>query len=416
MLATDALSGPIRYGLQALGLVGLSYAPFLAVAALVAAYVVTAFGSLRRDAIALAILALPAFWLPYALLLGQPPAQVAFGLYTWMPVFLGMVVVATGAAGAALRLVAFVWAVAVAGVLANLAFRFPWVGESYEIFGVQAEFAREWQAFGVDRLPGFSRASFTAANQIAIGGALLLAGAMPSARKVVVWLVSVVAIGLTTSKAPLAAMFAAPLFLLLHDRLPGRSRFRFSQFVIGGLLAVAIGLPVAALLGLRFGEGGNLAFLSFGSVVARMEEMWPRAYALLDPAWPRLLLGVGFGGIGAGQAYFDPARFSPGDNLFVFLATTFGVGALVFVVAFWRGDAALFEATPPRHRLFFLLAMLVLILGAMANVVESVLSGFLLGLVAGKALDPRAAAGEAARSLPVRRPGGPPPLVTPVRI
>jgi hypothetical protein len=50
------------------------------------------------------------------------------------------------------------------------------VGESYEILGMQAEFAREWQAFGVERLPGFSRASFTAANQIAIGGSLLLAG------------------------------------------------------------------------------------------------------------------------------------------------------------------------------------------------------------------------------------------------
>ncbi|WP_336799387.1 hypothetical protein [Kaistia sp. MMO-174] len=415
MLATDALGGPIRYGLQALGLVGISYAPFLAVAALVAAYALTALGSLRRDAVALAISALPAVWLSYALLLGQPPAQVAFGLYTWMPVFLGMVVVATGATGGALRLVALVWGVAVAGVLANLAYRFPWVGGSYEIFGVQAEFAREWQAFGVDRLPGFSRASFTAANQIAIGGALLLAGSMPPARKVVVWLVSVVAIGLTTSKAPLAVMFAAPLCLLLHDRLPGRSRFRFSQSVIGCLLAVAIGLPVAARLGLRFGEGGNLAFLSLGSVVARMEEMWPRAYALLDPVWPRLLLGVGFGGIGAGQAYFDPARFSPGDNLFVFLVATFGVGALVFVAAFWRGNATLFEAAPPRHRLFFLLAMLVLILGTMANVVESALSGFLLGLIAGKALDPRAAAGESVLSPSLRRPGGP-ALVAPVRI
>ncbi|MBN9057825.1 MAG: hypothetical protein J0H21_01320, partial [Rhizobiales bacterium] len=108
MLATDALGGPIRYGLQALGLVGISYAPFLAVAALVAAYALTALGSLRRDAVALAISALPAVWLSYALLLGQPPAQVAFGLYTWMPVFLGMVVVATGATGGALRLVALV--------------------------------------------------------------------------------------------------------------------------------------------------------------------------------------------------------------------------------------------------------------------------------------------------------------------
>lgn len=414
MLANDALGGPIRYGLQPLGLVGLSYAPTFAAAAVVAAYVAVALCSLRVDAIALAIVALSALWLPYALLLGQPTAQVAFGYYTWMPVFLGMVVVAAGATGPALRLVALVWGIAVVGVLVNRLLPFPWVGESYEILGVEADFAREWQAFGVERLPGFSRASFTAANQIAIAGALLCAGGMPRGKRLAVWLVSMVAIGLTTSKAPLAAMAVVPACLLVHDRLSGRARFRFGQFVIGGLLAVAIGLPVAALLGLRFGESGNLAFLSLGSVGARMEEMWPRAYALLDPAWPRLALGVGFGGIGAGQAYFDPARFSPGDNLFVFLAATFGVGALLFVAAFWRGNASLFRAAAPTHRVFFLVAMLVLVLGAMANVVESVLSGLLLGLLAGKALDPQAAIGVPAAERPFRRSRL--PLAAPVRV
>ncbi|WEK52484.1 MAG: hypothetical protein P0Y66_11140 [Candidatus Kaistia colombiensis] len=411
MLANDALGGPVRFFLAPLGLVGLSYAPFLVALAVIAVHSLTALLSLRRDAIAMAAFFLSGVWLFHALLLGLSPAQVAFGFYTWMPFFLGMLVVALGAWNAALRMVALVWGVAVLGVLANAAFRFPWVGESYEILGVRAEFARQWQVFGIERLPGLSRASFTAANQIAIGGALLLAGQMPRLQKLAIWLASALAIGLTTSKAPLAALFVAPLCLLAYDRLSGRPRFRFSQAVIFGLLAVAIGLPVAALLGLRFGESGNLAFLSLGSVGVRMDEMWPRAYALLDPSWPRLVLGVGFGGIGAGQAYFDPARFSPGDNLFVFVYATFGVGSLLFVAAFWRGNAALFRVAPPVHRDFFLVAMLVLVLGAMANIVESVLSGFLLGLLAGRAADPQAAIGAIAARI---RPGV--PLGAPVRI
>jgi hypothetical protein len=394
MLANDALGGPVRYALAPIGLVGLSYAPFLIAAVPILAYGLAALMTLRPDAIAIAIFLPALLWLSYALLLGVPKAQAAFGLYTWVPFFLGMLAVATGARALALRLIAGVWTVAVIGVLANALMPFPWVGESYEILGVQAEFAREWQAFGVERLPGFSRASFTAANQIAIGGALLIAGEIRRAAKLAIWLLSVLGIALTTSKAPLAAILVAPLCLALYDRLAAARRFRFSQWIIGGLLAVAIGLPLAALVGFRFGESGNLAFLSLGSVGVRMDEMWPRAYALLEPYWPRLALGVGFGGIGAGQAYFDAARFSPGDNLFVFLFVTFGFGSLLFAAPFWRGSRWLFQSSPAVHRELFLVAILVLVLGAMANIVESVIPGFLLGLLAGKAPDPRAAAFE----------------------
>lgn len=402
MLASDALGGPVRYALAPIGLVGLSYAPFLIAAVLILAYGLAALATLRPDAIAIAIFLPALLWLPYALLLGLPKAQVAFGFYTWVPFFLGMLAVAAGARATALRLVAGVWAVAVIGVLANAWMPFPWVGESYEILGVHAEFAREWQAFGVERLPGFSRASFTAANQIAIGGALLLAGEMRRAAKLAIWLLSVLAIALTTSKAPLAAILVAPLCLALYDRLAAIRRFRFSQCVMGGLFVFAIGLPLAALLGFRFGDSRNLAFLSLGSVGVRMDEMWPRAYALLEPFWPRLALGVGFGGIGAGQAYFDAARFSPGDNLFVFLFVTFGFGSLMFAAPFWRGNRWLFQAAPAVHRELFLVAILVLVLGAMANIVESVIPGFLLGLLAGKAIDPRAAALD---GLPAMSPG-----------
>ena len=416
MLATDALGGPIRYGLAPLGLIGLSYAPFLVAAAVVAVYGLARLAFLRFDAVALFLGLTSAFWLPYALLLGLPLQQVAFGYYTWMPVFLGMVIAAVGVWSEALRGIEWVWGVAVLGVFANLLFRFPWVGESYEILGVQAEFAREWQAFGVERLPGFSRASFTAANQIAVAGCLLLAGPLARRTRLAVWLLSIAAIALTTSKAPLAAMLLAPLCLHLYDRLEGRRRFGFSQFVIGLLLAAAIGLPIAALLGFRLSESGNLAFLSLGSIGVRMDEMWPRAYALLDPPWPRLALGLGFGGIGAGQAYFDSTRFSPGDNLFVFLYASFGIASLIFLAAFWRGNAVLFRLAPAVHREMLLVAMLVLGLGAMANVVESVIPGILLGMLVGKALDPIAVIGgvERAKAAPLPRPGV--GSATPVRI
>jgi len=176
MLATDALGGPIRYGLAPLGLVGLSYAPFLVAAAVIAAYALAQLGLLRFDTVALFLLLISALWLPYALLLELPLQQVAFGYYTWMPVFLGMVIVTVGIRDEALRMIEWLWGVAVLGVFANLLFRFPWVGESYEILGVRAEFAREWQAFGVERLPGFRGQAFRPPTRSPLPGACLSLG------------------------------------------------------------------------------------------------------------------------------------------------------------------------------------------------------------------------------------------------
>ncbi|BCP52714.1 hypothetical protein K32_13310 [Kaistia sp. 32K] len=414
LMASDALGGPLRYGLSQLGLVGLSYAPILVAAAVVVAYLGLRFGSLRADPAAIAIFAISTLWLFHALWLGRAPLQAAFGLYTFMPLFLGMLVVAVGGLPAVLRMVGALWWIAVLGVFVSAVVWFPWHGQSYEILGVKTVFARSWSAFEVERLPGFSRASFTAANQIALGGALLLVGRLGRPAKVAVWIVSLAAVWLTTSKAPLVAVLLTPLFVAFFDhagRRPGAFERRQGLLVL--LLAILIGLPVAALLGLRLPQWGNAGFLSLGSLNLRLADMWPRAFALLDPPWPHLLLGLGFGGIGAGQAYFDPARYSAADNLFVFLYASFGIGSALFLLAFLQGNRALAAAAPAVFRKVFVLAAVLLVIGMMSNVVESILPAFLLGLLAGKALDPLAAAGLAA---PVRSSGVAANLPAPVRV
>jgi hypothetical protein len=418
LLASDALGGPLRYGLSQLGLLELSYAPILAATLVAAFYCVAQLCALRADAVAIAIFVLSGIWLPYALMLGRPPLQVVFGYYTWMPLFLGMVVVAVGGLASALRLVAAIWWVAVLGVFVSALVWLPWLGESYEIFGVRTQFARAWSAFGIQRLPGFSRASFTAANQIALGCALLLAGQLGMAPKVAIWLVSLAAVWLTTSKAPLIAVLLTPLFIVLTDRV-GRWRdggFGVRQVVLAGLLSVAIALPVSALLGLRLPQSGHFGFLSLGSLGLRMADMWPRAFALLDPPWPRLVLGLGFGGIGAGQAYFDPAQYSAADNLFLFLYASFGLGALFFLAAFLQGNRVLAELAPTLFRALAIAAAALLVIGMMSNVVESVVPALLLGLLAGKALDPLASAGRVGRLSAPDEAAGPAIVAAPVRV
>ncbi|ODT15900.1 MAG: hypothetical protein ABS35_30060 [Kaistia sp. SCN 65-12] len=398
LLAGDALGGPLRYGLAQSGLLAIAYLPILVAALVVCGYAAAQGACLRADRTAIAIGLVVAFYLPYALWLGRAPLQVAFGTYTFMPLFLGMVTVATGGSGAALVLVAALWWGAVPGVLASAVIDLPWVGASYEILGVKAQFARAWSAFGHQRLPGLSRASFTAANQIAAACALLLVGRFAFRAKVGIWGLSLAAVWLTTSKAPLVAVAVLPLAILLHDRAARstEARHRGDQWVLAGLLFVVVALPLAAWLGLRIPAMGHLGFLSLGSLGLRMVSMWPGALALLDPPWPRLFLGLGFGGIGSGQAYFDPARYSAADNLFVFLLVTFGLASLLLVAVVLRGNRELAFRAPALARRFHVVAVVVLIIGMMSNVVESVVPALLLGMLAGKALDPWAVTAEAA--------------------
>jgi hypothetical protein len=399
LLAGDALGGPLRYWLARSGLLELAYLPILAAALVVAAYVAAQCACLRADRTAIALGIVLAFYLPYALVLGRAPPQAVFGAYTFVPLFLGMVAVAVGGHRAALGMVAALWWIAVPGVLASGVVEFPWVGESYEILGIKAQFARACTAFGIERLPGLTRASFTVANQIAAACALLLVGRAALPAKAAIWMLSLAAIWLTTSKAPLVAILILPLALAFH-RYPARpARFRIGQWILAGLLLAVIALPVAAWLGLRVPQSGNLGFLSLGSLGLRMADMWPRAFALLDPAWPRLFLGLGFGGIGAGQAYFDRAHYSAADNLFVFLFVTFGIAALLLVGVVFRGNRRIALRAPERTRELHAVTVVVLVIGMMSNGVESIVPAFLLGILVGKALDPEAMAAPVATGL-----------------
>jgi hypothetical protein len=390
LLAGDALGGPVRYSLAQSGLLELAYLPILAAALVVAGYVAAQCACLRADRTAIALGAVLALFLPIALVLGRAPLQAAFGAYTFVPLFLGMVAVAVGGQHAALRMVAALWWIAVPGVLASAVIDFAWVGESYQILGIKGQFARNWTAFGIERLPGLTRASFTAANQIAAACALILVGRAALPAKAAVWLLSLVAVWLTTSKAPLVAVMVLPL-ALAFNRYPARpGGFRIGQWVLAALLLVVIALPLAAWLGLRLPQSGNLGFLSLGSLGLRMADMWPGAFALLDPAWPRLFLGLGFGGIGAGQAYFDRAHYSAADNLFVFLFVTFGIAALLIVGVVFRGNRRIALRAPERARELYAVTVVVLVIGMMSNGVESIVPALLLGILVGKALDPEA--------------------------
>ncbi|MCX5497541.1 hypothetical protein OSH11_22780 [Kaistia dalseonensis] len=391
MLANDALGGPIRAGADALGILPLVYVPFLLAGLVVLLHLACRILDLRFDAGALFIFVLVGWGVSYALLLGGELPQTAFGLYTWLPLFIGILIVRFGQVDLFLRMMAPLWLIAVGGVLLSALLPLPWIGARYEIAGAELALARDWQSFGVARLPGLTRASFTAANQIVFAACLLLLQPRRPASKIAIWLVSFLAILLTTSKMPLAALCFVPALLLAHDHFGGREGSQgLARAMVAALMAIMVALPLLALAGLRPEWSDGAGFLNLASLGGRFGDMWPRAFALIDPHGPQFWLGTGFGGIGVSQSLFDPTRYSAGDNLFVFLYVSLGIGMLAFVAAFFSRAALSREGLA--------LALLVLSLGLTANVIEAVLPCLALGIIMGKWLYGQRAAPAAEQS------------------
>jgi Ca2+/Na+ antiporter len=325
---------------------------------------------------------------------GAAGARIGFSLYTWTAFFLGALLMAERKETVLARSAAGLWLCAVVGVLVNKYVAFPWMDTNFEVLGQQVQVARDWTTNGIARLAGFSRASFSAANQIALFAVVLLsARRRPVLLQALIWLVSVYAIALTTSKTPLAGVVLAPLALQTMRSLRWFERSRALAFPLGmGLLVVLLGLMIALPLSsglvdlLATGAPREYGFLTLASLLDRAAMMWPGAFELMtrDGAWFEHLFGRGQGGIGAAQAMFEPLQANSADSLFVFLYVTFGLGSVVFGLGLLLGFRRLYVEEPDTFELLFALSVALLTLGIATNVIESVVPALALGAVVQK--------------------------------
>ncbi|HEX2670992.1 MAG TPA: hypothetical protein VHM25_08970, partial [Polyangiaceae bacterium] len=324
-------------------------------------------------------------------------SSVGFALYTWTPFFLGLILVSLRSEDLFARGALLWWSLAVAGVLLNTFVKFPWMGATFEVLGQEAQVARDWTTNGIERLAGFSRASFTAANQIALFSMVLAARVrLHAAFKVLIWAISVLAIALTTSKTPLSILLVVPLALLsvrtakavaARQTLP----FYVAMLVLLALLGIMVALPCASSTQdlLSNTSGDDLGFLTLSSMLDRTGMMWPAAFDLIasDKNPVEWILGRGLGGIGAAQSIFEPLKVNTADNLFLFLYVTFGVGAALFGVAIVAGFKKYYVNEPNTFSTLFALAASVLTLGIATNVIESVIPALVTGMLVAKSFD-----------------------------
>ena len=167
VLYFDSLSGAVRYFCAMAGAAAVYYIPFSLVLPWV--FFKLANGSLpsKNRNLILAFLVLIFASSAFGLFNARTPMQVGFALYTWSPLFLGLLVASEGLEGKLFWHAKIIWGLAILGVVINHFTPMPWTGQTYVVgdadLGATVQASRDWQAGGVQRLAGFSRASFAAA-------------------------------------------------------------------------------------------------------------------------------------------------------------------------------------------------------------------------------------------------------------
>lgn len=360
---------------------------------IVAAWVVSrAIGFIRWQRLMVGFLLFCFTWFAWGLLNGIPPAQGLFAIKT-------LTSIPTGAALWLIlrnhddRFSTFCLVLAVfvfAGVLADAFLDMPWAGLSYKIGSIAIEGQREWTIDNVERLAGFSRASFEAGMQIAVLGSVVVGSSMRGSVRLMVAAVLLIGALMTTSRASVLAFCIAGVlgvFFRFMPRSAQSSRRRRRSSVLPLFCQLLVWSPVLLVIGVfgfpfitesidRMSKGGSLDMASFAM---RTEGIWLEALQLLSSpeTW---LAGLGMGALGAAQVPFEPENFNPGDNLFIYTLINFGiVGSALVFVTISRSCRDLL-ASPISRPTYALCLFAVLTAGMLVTAVESPIAGVGLGL------------------------------------
>lgn len=380
----DTFGGVIRFALPAVGLTLLAYTPAaLAIIALLCHFTAR-IGDPESMVPILATLAFAVLEIILSFVLGRTAAEIGFALYIWLAFLVALAITQRRMQDRLIDAMTPIFFIATAGVLINVMFRYPWVDASYEVMGRQMVAARDWQAYGMQRLSGFTRASYTAAAQILICYVALEHRTKSLVWRAVYWSAGCAAIYYTTSKSPLLAMACLPIVYFLVGRIRETKAARRRWAAIG-IVAFWIALVFAGpFLALTYGPAlypaGTGAGADYSSFADRVLNTWPNAIALIDRYDPvQWIFGRGLGGIGSPQQLAHPDSYNPGDNLAIYLFITFGIASFIFALLLFRGALRSIEAGG-RGRRDFVMIIAMLGIGTAANVIESVLPSIVLAI------------------------------------
>ena len=391
-LALEVFAGPARFYLAQAGLTALIYLPKILIGGVVLA---SALRTLYLGRLRPAFAAVLSLFVIFALVgwgLTRNPLQPAFGVFAILPLIYAVLAEpALRQMGPRIRpFIALLWCAAALGVVIDARFDMPWTGFTYALGDTEIEGSREWTTFGVERVAGFARASYEAADQLLLLALPLMFLYRSRILKLAVWLSTGALIYLTTTKKTGGTFLLLTVLLPLMNPAIAPALIRRAATVAApiAVAAVGIGLPISTFfITYRLDLDSVLSQVLFASFEDRLTVVWP---ASLDLALKRgsAVLGRGIGGIGAAQKHFEPLLFMPGDSFYIYLYVTFGLLAFGFVAAYVAGLARLDTQASPWNRMMWALGVAVLLNGWANNGLESPITASMLGITLAYAYAP----------------------------
>lgn len=304
--------------------------------------------------------------------------QQLFGLKMLMPMVLGMAVGTLGMISIQKTRTLTVWVILilVASLCVNYVIPFPWEGGDFEsVFGVTTQ-SKSWTAGSVRRLAGVTRSSYDAATALLYCAVIAMATFRGVWVRVLLWLLCMVGIALTTSKAAEVALLALAAVMICSN---GAKRLGWLRFSVIACAVLVVGAPLLSLLvdiRVRDFVGSWAWWLS--SYADRMQNTWPQAISLLIDHG-NVLIGRGIGGVGTAQQYGEGQLHTPADNIFVYWTLAAGMVSWLYAGAILRKLMVWDAAAIEQRALVFGFFVSMLTYGIAANNMEQPLSAFGLG-------------------------------------
>lgn len=383
-VAAEVFGGALRYGFAQAGAAWLIYVPKLLIALVVLGTLMGALYRNRiRSTVAASLLVLLLFGL-VGVYYTQNVLQPAFGIFVLFPMMLALLAepALTRFGPRLLPYVTGLWLGAAAGVIYDFYAETPWTGFEYELGGAAVSSSREWWTYGVERVAGFSRASYEVAGHLlflALPIVLLRRGWF---LKSLLWIATGALIALTTTKKTLGVY--AILTLLLPILSLHLTRRNFKRVVVTSLpwvvAMIGIALPVSTLfVDYSLDLGSEVSLFLFASFEDRLTWMWPDGLELVFQHGSPIF-GRGIGGIGAAQTYFEPALSNSADSLYLYLYAVFGIVALPIIGHYTLNVARVDASRSSWSRLMWFWAIAVLMNGWATNGIEGAFTSILLGI------------------------------------
>ncbi|SAK54873.1 hypothetical protein [Caballeronia ptereochthonis] len=370
-VASDVLSGVIRYFTSMIGAAPATYLPKVLMLAWVLLILI------KRPKASHALIALYLLAQSFVSLShGVALEAVGFWVWTVMPMLFALTaspqaleLLNGGAARAAFLVLA---ALCFAGLLLNSFSPMPWVGQSVSVGGHNVSVATSSYVGVASRLTGFGRDSASTGLMVGLLTTWLLTRTRSKLLQCALLGCAGAAVYATTNKT---APVALALVVGAHCLLSTSTVRRACLWAAG----VAVGLPIATFVAtsaLNLAGGGYVMLASFQD---RMWNTWPLLIeGLLKDN--RIWLGLGPGGFGSAATYYESAfgfNVAYADNTVLYAVASFGFfGALVLVWALVR----LMLRAEPTDRASWMMLLYLLFACASTDICESIGCLLFLGI------------------------------------